>query len=808
MHSLSADLRYAVRRLRSAPGFTATAVLTVALGIAAATTIYSVVDALMLRPLPYRDPGRLVDVGAANAAGVSNRTLLLTPDRLAWWRGQTQIFQSVEAYRNESATFSGDGDPQRLIGAAVTGGLMRMLGAAPRVGRPIEPDDAIAGRQAVVVLSDALWRTRFAAAGDIVGRAIRLNDTTYTIVGVMPERFTFPYGGRQYWIPLVLDGAAGAKPVRLNVTARVRPDLSMEEARSRAAALTRPLVEAKAIPPATEVALTPPIARHLNAPVRRALYVLAAAVSVVLLIACANLASLLLVQGAGRAREIAVRLALGASRGRLVRQFLTETVLLSVLGGLTGLLLAHWAVDALAAAAPRDLTFLTANEIALDARALVFAVLVTFVTSMAAGVLPALRGSRQAPNGALTDGRSATATPRQERLRGAFVLAQVALSLVLLVGAGLLVRTFAHLTRIDPGFEPQGVIAVDLALPEWKYRTAVAQDQFFETLTTRLRSLPAVGATTITGGIPPGGGGISFGLRFEIDGRGVVLDDPSLLMPFTEVDGDYFATMGIPLEAGRTFTAEDTPDAPRVIIVGESMARRLWADQNPVGQRIRFDERSRWYTVVGVVGDVYQFRHDQPRGQFSVYYPNSQSTGVAFQRTVVIRTTGNPHAAMPEIRQAIWSVDRDQPIGRLETIEEAYADFFATPRFYAVLMSAFALIGLAISAVGLYGALAYAIAQRTREFGIRTALGAQRGQVLRLAMQAGLTITGAGLVLGVLGSIFVGRALGALLVEVSAADPATYLLAIAVLGVTALVSCWVPARRATTVDPVIALRHE
>jgi putative ABC transport system permease protein len=808
MHSLIADLTYAARRLRSAPGFTATAVLTVALGIAATTTIYSVVDALMLRPLPYRDPGRLVDVGSANAAGVSNRSLVLTPERLDWWRGQTQIFQNVEAYRNESATFSGDGEPQQLIGAAVTGGLMQMLGVAPRLGRMIEPDDSVAGRHAVAVLGEPLWRTRFASAADVVGRAIRLNDTTYTIVGVMPEGFTFPYGGRQFWIPLTLGREAGAKPVRLNVTARVRADLSIEEARSRAAALTPTLIETKAIPARTQVALAPPIARHLNAPVRRALYVLAAAVSLVLLIACANLASLLLVQGAGRGREIGVRLALGASRGRLVRQFLTETLLVSTVGGLTGLLLAHWAIDALAAAAPRDLTFLTTNEITLDLRVLAFAVLVTVVTSMAAGVLPALRGSRQHPNSALTDSRSATATPRQERLRRGFVLAQVALSLLLLIGAGLLVRTFTHLTRVDPGFDPQGVLAIDVALPQWKYRTAVAQDQFFDTLTTRLRSLPTVGATTLTGGIPPGGGGISFGLRFEIDGRGVVLDDPNLLMPFTEVDGDYFTTMGIPVKAGRTFAAEDTPEAPPVIIVGESMARRLWTDGRPVGQRIRFDEKGRWYTVVGVVGDVYQFRHDQPRGQFSVYYPNSQSTGVAFQRTLVVRTTGDPQGAMQEVRQAIWSIDRDQPIGRMETIEEAYADFFATPRFYAALMSAFALIGLVISAVGIYGVLAYAVAQRTREFGIRTALGAQRAQVLRLAMQAGLSVTAAGLVLGLLGSLLVGRALGTLLVEVSPTDPATYLLALLVLGATSLAACWVPARRATLVDPVVALRHE
>jgi putative ABC transport system permease protein len=808
MHTIASDLRHAVRRIKTAPGFVLVAVTTLALGIASTTALYSVLDALMLRPLPYRDPGRLVDVGTGTGAAVSGLPMSVTAERMAFWRGQTQVFEQVEAYRTMSLVLAGDGEPQSLIGTAITDGLMRMLGVAPQAGRLIEPGDGTPGRERVVVISDGLWRARFGAAGDIVGRAVRLDNTTYTVIGVMPASFGFPYGKRQFWVPQVLDPAPTAKPVRLTVTARLQAGLTRQEAQAGVDALTPRLLELKMLQPGFGIQLTPPMGRHVNAPVRRALYILAAAVSLVLLIACANLANLLLVQGAGRGREMAVRLALGASRGRLVRQLLTETVLLAALGGAAGLLLAQWTIDLLAVLTPREMTFLTTQPIALDRRVLAFAVALTMITAAVFGMLPALRASRLRPNEALKEGRSATAAPPQERLRRAFVLGQVALSLLLLFGAGLLTRTFTHLTRIDPGFDPAGVITVDLSLPQWKYGTRAAQQQFFDEVSARVRSLPQVQTTTLTGGVPPSGGGISFDLRFEVEGRGVVLEDPELLMPFSEVDGDYFRTIGIPLKAGRTFDGGDTPEAPRAVILGESMAKRLWPEGNAVGARIRFDEGRPWYTVVGVAGDVYQFRHDLPRGQFAVYYANSQSRGIPGQQTLVIRATGDTQPLVPQIRQAIWSVDRDQPIARVQTIETAYAEFFATPRFYAFLMSAFAGIGLIISTVGLYGVLAYGLAQRTREFGIRTALGAQRGQVMQLALRAGLTLTGAGIVLGLLGSVAVGRAMQSLLVEVSPVDPLTYAATVALLVLASAIACWVPARRATRVNPIVALREE
>ena len=807
MQTLFNDFRQAARRLKASPAFTAVAVLTLGLALAATTAIYSVVDALMLRPLPYRDPAALVDVSAANASGVSSLSMPMTRARLDFWQGQTQIFDEVEGYLHKSVVVSGAGEPQTLLGAALTGGMMRMLGVPPQAGRTIGPDDARPGSDHVVVLSDALWRTRFASATDVVGHAVRFDDQFYTVIGVMPPSFTFPYGRRQFWVPLVLDDSPG-RPVRVNLMARVRADLTSAEADARVRTLTPALIDAGQVEPGFVLRLMPPIARHVNSSVRRALFVLAGAVALVLLIACANLANLLLVQGAGRAREMAIRTALGASRRRLARQLLTETMLLALVGGGAGLLLAQWTIDVLGSLTPRELTFLNVHPISLDARVVVFGVLLTVVTAVVVGVLPAMRASRLLPHDALRDGRSTTAAPRQERLRRAFVLAQVALSLVLLVGAGLMTRTFAHITRIDPGFDPRRVVAVDLALPRWKYPTRDAQQQFLEEVSARIRSLPTVSNTTVTGGVPPGGGGISFDLRFEIEGRGVVLADPERLLPFSEVDGDYFRTMGIPIKAGRTFSADDTPESPRVLIVGAEMARQLWRAGSPLGQRIRFDSDRPWYTVVGVAGDVYQLRHDQPTGQFAVYYPNSQSRGTPAQQTLVIRTASDPRPVIPEIRRLIWGVDPGQPIARVETLEDAYAEFFATPRFYAFLMDTFALIGLVIATVGLYGVLAYAIAQRTREFGIRTALGAPRAEVMRLALRTGLMLTAAGIVTGLAGAVALARAMATLLVGIAPTDPMTYAVTVLTLAFASLAACWVPARRATRVDPLVALRHE
>ena len=802
MDSLLTDIRYAARRIKSAPAFSLVAIVTLGLAIAATTAIYSVVDALMFRPLPYRDAHQLVDVAVTGADGVARGNV--TVPQFRGWEQQAGLFAAIEAYANRGLALTGGGEPVNLGGAAFSGGFMEMLGVPPQLGRILTSDDTQPGREQVVVISDRLWKTRFGADPKVLGRTVRLADKSYEIVGVMPGSFSFPWGRRDVWVPLPAATTAGS----LNLTARLRPDATREQTQVQLDSMTSALAEAGAIPANRRAVLNLPIARHINPGIRRGLAVLAGAVMLVLLIACANLANLLLVQGTAREREIAVRTALGASRGRTIRQLLTETALLAIAGGALGILIAQWAIDLLAAFTPPDMTFLETSAIRLDARVVLFAIALTAITGAAFGLLPALRGSRTAPHDTLKDGaRSATGGPRQEHLRRAFVLMQLALTVMLLVGAGLLTRTFLHMTRLNPGFDPRNLVTAQLVLPGWKYKTPELREQFHTTLVDRLRATPGVIGATVTGGTPPSGGGFSFGMKFDIRGRGIVLDDPTLTMPTSDVDAAYFETMRIPLKAGRTFTRDDSaPGAAPVIVIGESLARRLWPGENPINQQLRWFSRGPYYTVVGVVGDVYQFEYDQPRGQLAAYHP--AALGGSGQTMLVVRTTLAAETMARTLREAIWSVDPDQPIMAIETIETAYEEFFARPRFYAFLMSVFAVLGLVIAGVGLYGVVAYATAQRTREFGIRMALGAQRSDVLRLVLRTGFLLAIGGIVLGAAGSLLVTRGLASMLVEIQRTDAMTYAAVLAASGAIAVIACWIPARRATRVDPVVALRYE
>jgi putative ABC transport system permease protein len=809
MDSLLNDLRYALRRLSSTPGFTVVAAMTLALGIGASTSIFSVLDAFLLKPLPYRDPERLAEIWLQHPNGI--RTDNLQPATVPEWRSLTTIFEGVAPYRNRSATLTGAAEPISALGAELGGNLMPLLSVAPQLGRWIEEADTRNGQSQVVVLSDQLWRDRFGGDRTVIGRTIRLDDKTYDVIGVMPASFTFPYGKRQFWIPLTdTPATSGRSVLRINLMTRVRSDLSLAEAQSRLDTITSQAGTGSLVPEKTRAQLQPPLARHLNPSVKTALYVLAGAVALVLLIACANLANLLLVQGAARQREIAVRAALGASRPRLVRQLLVETLLIAAVGGLLGVILAQWAIDLIAAYAPPRMTLVDSSAVTLDGRAVLFALGLTLLTAVIVGLLPAFRNSHDLVKRSLqVGGRSATDAPRQDRLRRGFVVLQLAVSLILLVGAGLLMRTFTHLTRIDPGFETRDLLTINLALPHWKYPDLVSQRRFFDDLIERVRPLPGVRAVALTGGVPPDAGGVSFGLEFEIEGQGVVLNDPGVLLPSTEVGPEFFSVMGIPLKGGRTFSAVDGPGAPKTVIISEGMARRLWKGADPIGQRLRLEARSPWLTVVGVVGDVYQLDHAQGRGMFAAYYPLSQDTRVHAQQTVVIRTTGELAKLIPLLKEQIWALDPELPVRRIASIGDQYGDFFAVPRFQAFLLTSFALVGVTIAAVGLYGVLAYAVALRSREFGIRMALGARPADVLRLVLRSAGVVIAAGLALGAGGSVIVTRVLDALLIDIQRTDPLTYVAVTLLLAVVAVSACWIPARRATRVDPVVvALRSE
>jgi putative ABC transport system permease protein len=796
--SILTDVRYALRRFQAAPGFVAVAATTLALGIGATTAIYSVVDSLLLKPLPYGDPARLINVGTQGRTSVG---MYFDGDQIADLQSRTDLFAAVGAYNFAGMKTLGASEPTQAGGAVVGGALMRILAVPPQLGRIIDESDVREGRQ-VIVLGDALWRSAFAADPSIVGRTINLDDTSVEVVGVMPPAFKFPTVRQDFWMPFdPLKGPAG-RP--MFAVARLPSDRTVRDAIARVEGSTIAARDRQGAIVQTPLRVAPSLGRFLNTPVRTAIFLLGGAVVMVLLIACANIANLLMVQNAGRYREVAVRTALGASRAVLVRQFLIESALLATIGGGLGLIVSQWFLDALVISAPESSGIVNVNGFGLDRRVVLFAIAATMVTGCLSGILPAFKGARGSADALRNGGRSATDGPRQERLRHAFVVVQLAVSMVLLVGATLLGRTFVHLNRVDPGFDPGNLALTTVELPAWKYRTAAARKAFSDGMLERARALPGVRAATLSGG-----GGLHFGLVFEIEGRGVVLDDARLEVPSDVVAPEYFSMMGIPIVAGRAFSAEDALNGPPSIIISQALATRLWGAENPVGQRFRMRQRPKepWYTVVGVAGNVYQNNYSQTRNQPAFYMPLSQSQPPAVF-TMAARTLGNPLAVLPQIREQVKAIDPGQPIWQLRTGEMEFSEFVALPRFYTLVMGVLAGLGVIIAAVGLYGVLAYAISQRTRELGVRIALGAQKTDVLGLVLRTGAAATALGLTAGIAGSLFLTRWLESMLIDVPRLDPISYIVAALLFAVIALAACWIPARRATNVDPIVALRWE
>jgi putative ABC transport system permease protein len=796
--SILTDVRYALRRFQAAPGFVAVAAITLALGIGATTAIYSLVDSLLLKPLPYGDPTRLVDLGTQGQTGGSR---YFNPDQIAELKSRTDVFASVDGFNFGGTTTLGANEPTQATAALVGGSLMRMLAVPPQLGRIIDESDVREGRE-VIVLSDPLWRSAFGADPSIVGRAIGLNDRTVEVVGVMPPSFKFPTVRQDVWLPFDPVKAQAGRP--MFAIARLPSDRAAEDAIARVEGSTIATRDRQGALVQTPLRVVQSLGRFLGSSARTAIFLLAGAVVLVLLIACANIANLLMVQNAGRYREVAVRTALGASRAVLVRQFLVESALLAAIGGGLGLIVSQWFLDALVIGAPERSGIVNVNGFGLDRRVVLFAIAATTVTGCLSGILPAFKGARGSANALRSGGRSATDGPRQERLRHAFVVVQLAVSMVLLVGATLLGRTFVQLNRVDPGFDPQNLALATMELPAWKYRGAAARKAFADTMLERVRALPGVRAAALNGS-----GGVSYGFTFELEGRGVVLDDPRMEMPFEDVGSDYFSLMGIPIVAGRAFTADDVPNGPPAIIISQGLATRVFGGENPVGQRFRLRARPKepWFTVVGIAGNVYQNNYTQTRNQPAYYRPLSQSQPPSVF-TVTARTLGNPAALLPLIRDQVKAIDPGQPVWQLRTSEMEFAEFVAMPRFYTLVMGVIASLGVIIAAIGLYGVLAYAISQRTRELGVRIALGAQKTDVLGLALRTGASATALGLAAGIAGSVFLSRWIESMLVDVPRVDPISYGVAAVLFSVIALAACWIPARRATNVDPIVALRYE
>ena len=805
MPSLLRDIRFGARMLRKNPGFTAAAVIALALGIGANTAIFTVTSALLLRPFPYKNPEQLVNVDAKDNTKDFGGTLL----RYEMLRDRSQSFQAIAAWANDTFILTGHGEPLQVPVVRVSANFFPMLGVQPQLGRTFTADESRPEGSPVVVISDAIWRSRFAGDRGIIGQTVTLDTTPHTIVGVLPASLQFPFAGEaDIWIPryfeysLMTPQQLRAGVGYLGMVARLRPEITLAKAQAELDVLNRNYREQNPTAPDAGPAVVmaaEPLRNLVVADLRGRILVLSAAVAVVLLIACANVASLLLARALARRRELAVRTALGASRHALVRQMLTESLLLALLGGTLGVGLG-WV-------ATRTLTALGASQlpqgipVTMDARVLLFALGISLLAGLGFGTLPALQLPRLGLNSVLhEDGRSASTAHTRTRLRSLLVVGQVALSLLLLVAAGLLLRSFGRLLRVDPGFDPHNVLTMNVSLPTVKYAKHEQQIAFFDELLRRISTLPGVRSAAISAALPLSWKRITPVLP---EGQPEV---PLAQRPFLDIEAispQWFETMQVPLR-GRGFTAADNADAPKVVVVNETFARRFWPDQNPLGKRIVVGRWPQAAEVIGVAGDIKNKGLAQDT-QAQLYLPFPQLAWG--DMNLLVRTNVAPQSLTSAIRAQVAGVDPDQPVTDIKTVDDLMDDSRAQPRFSMLLLGVFAATALALAVIGIYGVLAYAVAQRRHELGIRMALGAQRADILRLIVGQGLTLALAGSAIGVIAAFALTRLMSTMLYDVSARDLLTFALAPVFFLAIALLASYLPARNATRVTPTEALRE-
>ena len=791
------DLRFAFRQLLKNPGFTAVAVLTLALGIGANTAIFSVVKALLLKPLPYDQPGQLVQVFEAPRPGQQNS---VSPGVFLDWREQSASFDGFAAYNSVVLNFTGAGEPERLNGLRMSANGLHLLRARPLLGRIFAPDEDQAGKEKVIVLSHQLWQRRFVGERDVVGRTVLLNDESYTVLGVLPAGF-LPFEAQEFVIPFVFPPSWKNQRDnhQLRVIARLRPGVPIERANAEINAIAQ---RSKSIYPAWKqdwgVTVTP-LQEQLVQEIKPALLVLLGAVGLVLLIGCTNVANLLLAKASARQKEMAIRAALGASRARIVRQLLTESVLLSLLGAGLGLLLAFWSVSGLRHVLG-SMSAARAHEITLDAGVLSLAIVVSVITGLGFGLMPALQASRPNLNHALKDAARGSATGGN-RLRSSLIVGEVALALVLLVGAGLLLHSFYRLLNVPPGFNPKRALTLQLSLSDQKYPDNLRRVAFYNHVAERVAALPGVEAAGLSRAFPLLSGVPD--MFFRIPGR-ANHREPGYNAIFDFCTSDYFRAMGIPLLRGRFFSTHEVATDARVAIINSTAAREFFTDEDPLGRRIGL-ENDTW-EIVGVVGDV-RMRGLTRSVAPMLYRP--QAPGQAWRSaSLVVRTHGAPLSVVESLRQAIQEIDPTQPVANVRTLDEVVDASVAQRRLTLVLLSSFAAVALLLAAIGLYGVIAYIVTQRTREFGIRFALGARRSDVLQLVLGHAMKLVALGLVLGVAAAFCLTHLLTKLLYEIKPTDPLTFIGVPAVLLVVALFASWLPARRAAKVHPMEALRYE
>lgn len=801
------DLRYAARMQRKNPGFTIVAVIALALGIGANTAIFSVVNTVLLRPLPYKDPERLVIVWEdATKHGYPRDTPAAA--NFVDWRDQNQVFEGMAAIADTSFNLTGSGDPERLEGRSVSANMFPLLGVEPQLGRVFTAAEDQPGAQRVVLLSYALWQRRFGGDPGIVGKSLTLNGDSHVVVGVMPARFQFPSSDDQVWVPIALtqQDAANRNRHYLEVLGRLKPGVSLAQAQSEMSTIAARLQQQYPESNTDLGAVVEPLHERLIGDIKPALLVLLGAVGLVLLIACANVANLLLARAASRQKEIAVRVALGARRWRLIRQFLTESVLLSTLGGLVGLAIAYGGLVLLKAFIPENIS--QAREISIDLKVLGFTFLVSVATGLVFGLAPAVQAVRFNQIDTLKEGgRDAATGGSGKRLRGLLVMAEVAISLVLLIGAGLLINSFLRLRNVDPGFRPDNLLTMKIVLPETKYEENARRSAFYTDLINRVQSLAGVRKAAVTTNLPLYRQGNS--ISINIEGRPAPPPGQELIVVTRIISPGYFDTMTIPLLRGRQLTEQDIDSTPNAVVISETMARRFWPGEDAVGKRIavgRIRKPEDWVQVVGVVKDVRQFELTaEPKPQ--MYLPYTQF-GFFDARDLVVKTDVDPASMAATVRKAVWEIDKDQPVSNIQTMDEILADSIARQRFSMLLLAIFAAVALVLAGVGIYGVMSYSVAQRTREIGIRMALGAQTGAVLKLAVGYGMKLVIAGLVIGLVAAFALTRVMSTLLFGVTATDPATFTLISLLLIAVAAIASYIPARRATRVNPIIALRYE
>lgn len=811
MQILWQDVRYGLRTLRGNFSFTLIAIVALALGIGANTAIFSVVNAVLLRPLPYRDAGRIVAIQEITREG---KRIQVTPANFLDWRAQNTVFEHLAAILERTSNLAGTDQAERINLAMTSANFFDVFGAQPQRGRLFLPEDEQAGHPSIVVLGHGLWQRRFGGDPEIVGKSVTLDGQGYTVVGIAPAGFQYP-GKTDAWLPPLrlapaVNDTMDVTRVRgfgfLSTVALLKPGVPLEQAQAEMETITAQLREQYPETNNRRFDRVVTLHTHLVGDTSTVLWLLLGAVGFVLLIACANVANLMLVRATARQKEIAIRTALGASRLRIIRQLLTESVMLAITGGAAGLLLAWWGIDLLTRLLPKD--FPRLQDINLDLAVLGSTIVVSLITGIVFGFAPAWQVSRTDVNETLKDNsRGAIGGGAGNRLRSLFVVAEVALSLVLLVGAGLLFRSFLQLQSVNTGFNPAQVLTIGLSPSGTNFREDPQYIAYYKQVTERISAIPGVESVGAINTLPLAKGPTA---GFRIEGRPLLSADQWPGGNYRNVNPDYFRALNIPLVQGRSFEERDNASAPLVALINQATADHDFAGENPVGKRITFggvDSKRQpiWFEIVGVAANVRSIElKEEPLPE--VYTASLQDAFSSM--SFVIRTTIEPAGLTAAVRQAVQDVDRAQPVSDIRTMDNVVSESVTQPRFNLTLLGIFGVIALVLSAAGIYGVMAYTVAQRTHEIGIRIALGAKTPNVLRMILGQGLRLTALGIVFGLLGSLLLTRFLSALLFGVSPTDPLTFVVVALFLMGVALVACFVPARRAARTDPMVALRYE